>query len=83
MGHLAIAPHALLIYQRKSRRNQAVAEGAPHKSGNKPILEVNELKVHFPFSRGSLWNRERGVVRAVDGVSLESYRGETCGLIDE
>ncbi len=60
-----------------------MAEGAPHKSGNKPILEVNELKVHFPFSRGSLWNRERGVVRAVDGVSLEIYPGETFGLVGE
>lgn len=48
-----------------------------------PILQVEDLKVHFPFSRGSLFNPEEGVVRAVDGVSFQIAAGETLGLVGE
>ena len=48
-----------------------------------PILEVRNLKVHFPFSRGPLWNRESGFVRAVDGVTFDVRRRETLGLVGE
>ena len=48
-----------------------------------PILQVRDLKVHFPFSRGPLWNRESGFVRAVDGVSFDVRPGETLGLVGE
>ena len=50
---------------------------------DRPILEVHDLKVHFPFSRGPLWNREHGFVRAVDGVSFDVRPGETLGLVGE
>jgi oligopeptide transport system ATP-binding protein len=48
-----------------------------------PLLEVRDLKVHFPFARGSLLHRERGFVRAVDGVSFAIRAGETLGLVGE
>src|SRR5687767_11529023 len=48
-----------------------------------PLLTVRDLKVHFPFARGSFWNRRRGVIRAVDGVSFIVYPGETLGLVGE
>ena len=48
-----------------------------------PILEVHDLTVHFPFSRGPIWKREHGVVRAVDGVSFQVRPGETLGLVGE
>jgi oligopeptide transport system ATP-binding protein len=48
-----------------------------------PILEVQDLKVHFPFSRGSFFNRQEGVIRAVDGVSFTVHEGETLGLVGE
>jgi oligopeptide/dipeptide ABC transporter ATP-binding protein len=47
------------------------------------LLEVRDLKVHFPFKRGSLWNRKHGVVRAVDGLSFSVNEGETYGLVGE
>jgi oligopeptide transport system ATP-binding protein len=48
-----------------------------------PLLEVRDLCVHFPFSRGGFFHRERGVIRAVDGVSFSLRAGETFGLVGE
>lgn len=47
-----------------------------------PLLEIQNLKVHFPL-RAGVWGRVRGTVKAVDGVSLEIDRGETLGLVGE
>ncbi len=47
-----------------------------------PLLEVRELRVHFPL-RGGLFGRARGIVRAVDGVSFSIAAGETLGLVGE
>ena len=48
-----------------------------------PLLRVEDLKVHFPFSRGSLFRPERGFIRAVDGLSFDIHEGETLGLVGE
>ncbi len=47
------------------------------------LLEVNDLKVHFPIKRGVLIDRTVGHVYAVDGVSLAVRKGETYGLVGE
>jgi oligopeptide/dipeptide ABC transporter ATP-binding protein len=47
-----------------------------------PLLEIEDLRVHFPLRRG-IFGRPQGAVRAVDGVSLSMARGETLGLVGE
>jgi oligopeptide/dipeptide ABC transporter ATP-binding protein len=48
----------------------------------RPLVEVRNLRVHFPIYGGIL-GRQRGVVRAVDGVDLDIRAGETLGLVGE
>ena len=55
----------------------ARAERAPA-----PLLEVRDLKVHFPI-RGGLLKRTLGQVKAVDGVSLTIAAGRTLALVGE
>jgi peptide/nickel transport system ATP-binding protein len=47
-----------------------------------PVLEVRDLKKHFPIQRGIL-RRTTGHVYAVDGVSFAIQPGETLGLVGE
>ena len=47
------------------------------------ILEVSNLKKHFPISSGIVFQRQVGAVRAVDGISFNVIRGETLGLVGE
>jgi peptide/nickel transport system ATP-binding protein len=47
-----------------------------------PLLEVSDLKIHFPIRSGIL-QRVHGSVKAVDGVSLALQSGRTLGLVGE
>ena len=47
-----------------------------------PLLQVNDFKVWFPLKKG-LWQRTYDHVKAVDGVSLQLYQGETLGIVGE
>jgi len=47
------------------------------------LLRVEDLKVHFPVTRGVLFKTTVGMVKAVDGVSFTIDRGETLGLVGE
>lgn len=47
------------------------------------LIDVRGLQVHFPITRGVLFERQVGSVRAVDGLDLQIHRGETVGLVGE
>lgn len=47
------------------------------------LLEVKDLKVHFPIEKGILLKKKVGAVRAVDGVSFTLRKGESLGLVGE
>ena len=51
---------------------------------SEPLLSVRELKTYFDLSTGfKAFRRKRAVVRAVDDVSFEVFKGETLGLVGE
>ena len=62
----------------------------PIESGRgEPLIAIRDLKVHFDLGGGSAWDKLTGgdsvkrVVKAVDGVTLDIYAGETLGLVGE
>ncbi len=48
-----------------------------------PLLEVKDLKMHFPVTSGLILQRKIGAIKAVDGVSFSIRQGETLGLVGE
>jgi oligopeptide transport system ATP-binding protein len=54
-----------------------------------PLIAIRDLKVHFDLGGGAPWDRlvggnpVRRVIKAVDGVTIDIYAGETLGLVGE
>jgi oligopeptide/dipeptide ABC transporter ATP-binding protein len=65
--------------QPERRRPPGGAEAPTHGS----LLEIRGLKVHFPITKGAIFRRRVGTVRAVDGVDLTIAARETVGLVGE
>ena len=65
------------------RAASAAGVGTADAASSKPLLEVQNLKVHFKLGGGLSLRTTQGVVLAVDGVDLQIRRGETLGLVGE
>lgn len=52
------------------------------RDGQKPLLEVKNLKQYYPI-KGGLLGKTVNYVKAVDGISFEVYPGETLGVVGE
>ncbi len=56
---------------------------------SEPLIAIRDLKVHFNLGGGTVWDKLSGgssvrrVVKAVDGVTIDIYEGETLGLVGE
>jgi hypothetical protein len=46
-----------------------------------PILKLEGLKKYFESTSGGIFNKKKGIVKAVDGIDLEIMPGETVGLV--
>ena len=53
-----------------------------HSNGSE-LLVVEDLKKHFPVTRGIVFQKQIGAVKAVDGVSFSVREGETLGVVGE
>jgi peptide/nickel transport system ATP-binding protein len=61
-----------------------VAEGATAEGpADEALLEVTGLQRHFPVTRGIIFQRQTGAVKAVDGIDFTVRTGETLGLVGE
>jgi oligopeptide transport system ATP-binding protein len=49
---------------------------------NETIIEIKDLKVHFPITKG-IFLKVVGHIKAVDGINISIKRGETLGLVGE
>ena len=49
----------------------------------KVLIHVDDVKMHFPIKKKNLFNKEEISVKAVDGISIDIYEGETLGLVGE
>jgi len=61
-------------------KNQRNPHGAEMQA--KPLLEIKGLKTWYPVKKG-VFARTVGHIRAVDGVDLELFQGETVGIVGE
>ena len=52
-------------------------------SENNTLVRVENLVKHFPITRGVVFQKQVGAVKAVDGISFEIKKGETLGLVGE
>ena len=48
-----------------------------------PLIEVRGLVKHFPITRGIVFQRQIGAVKAVDDISFDVIKGETLGIVGE
>ncbi len=68
--------------ERQARTNERATADDPLPATRHKLLEVSDLKVHFPIRKGIL-QRVAGQVKAVDGVSLNIPVGRTLALVGE
>src|SRR5581483_9816329 len=72
-GRVAAAPMAV----------PAAAENPPLAPTGDELLVVDDLRKHFPVTRGIVFQKQVGAVKAVDGVSFSLREGETLGIVGE
>jgi peptide/nickel transport system ATP-binding protein len=62
---------------------EAQAQAAERQTSGDELLVVDNLKKHFPITRGIIFQKEVASVKAVDGVTFNVKKGETLGVVGE
>ncbi|MGW2557745.1 ABC transporter ATP-binding protein [Streptomyces sp. NPDC001514] len=65
-----------------SRPSEPSRPREPSRPGE-PILEVRGLHKYYPLTRGIVFKKKVGAVKAVDGVDVDLFQGETLGIVGE
>jgi len=58
-------------------------QGGSQSSNDNLLLDVKDLKMHFPVTAGIVFQKAVAYIKAVDGVSFSVRHGETLGLVGE
>lgn len=70
--------------QHVQRQGQTGGQAQVSTANDRPVLlDVRNLVKHFPISKGIVFSRQVGAVKAVDDVSFQIKAGETLGLVGE
>ena len=69
-------------YTKKLLKDALGLKGSRDQGAGSRLLEVKDVKVHFPVKKG-LFQRTVGYVKAVDGVSFSIKKGKTLALVGE
>ena len=79
-----VAGSLLTVAKSENQANKSEQEGVGYQlpATGYPLLQVSDLRVHFPIRKGLL-QRVVGQVKAVDGVSLDIPQGRTLALVGE
>ena len=48
-----------------------------------PLIQLHDIKMYFPIKKDKVFQKERQFVKALDGVTVDIYEGETFGLVGE
>jgi oligopeptide/dipeptide ABC transporter ATP-binding protein len=79
------ADYTKMLLDSMPRLDKPSREGhalVPPLKSDKPVLEVDDLKVYFPVRGSGLFAKTKPL-RAVDGVSFTLREGETLGIVGE
>ena len=92
-GHLSACIHHQIIkrdsithadlFQPKPRAALRTDPVGPSDTKPDKVLDMSNVKKHYPLFKGGVFRRRVGTVFAVDGIDLTLYGGETLGLVGE
>ena len=85
-GHAAACIRSDQVTGRSAAEIYGVAIEPPtvdDDSESEPVVRVRDLSKTFPLTKGVVFRRQIGEVRAVDGISFEVPRGRTLGIVGE
>lgn len=83
-GHISSRHRLCFISAIKFRLSPTRDKSLAQDIAEKPsiLVDIKGIKKHFPIRKG-FFNRQVGAVRALDGVDLQVFEGETLGLVGE